>query len=81
MLGPRHVQRRHLSDNANTSTKESSSNSSDNDGGSNVGSGGNEQGRQYSPFTVEGDFTHATQDDDHGCREAGPRIGAIRKQY
>ncbi|CAL2238410.1 unnamed protein product [Prunus armeniaca] len=81
MLGPRQCQRRPLRDYASASRMESSSNSSDNDGGSNAGSGGNEEGRQYSPFTVEADFTHATQDEDHGCREAGPGIGAIGKQY
>ncbi|CAL8167815.1 unnamed protein product [Prunus armeniaca] len=81
MLGPRQCQRRPLRDDASASRMESSSNSSDNDGGSNAGSGGNEEGRQYSPFTVEADFTHATQDEDHGCREAGPGIGAIGKQY
>ncbi|XP_020415442.1 uncharacterized protein LOC18782281 [Prunus persica] len=81
MLGPRQGQRRPLRDDASASRKESSSNSSDNDGGSNAGSGGNEEGRQYSPFTVEDDFTHATQDEDHGCREAGPGIGPIGKQY
>ncbi|CAL8993799.1 unnamed protein product [Prunus brigantina] len=81
MLGPRQGQRRPLRDNASASRMESSSNSSDNNGGSNAGSGGNEEGRQYSPFTVEADFTHATQDEDCGCREAGPGIGAIGKQY
>ncbi|CAL2230049.1 unnamed protein product [Prunus armeniaca] len=81
MLGPRQGQRRPLRDDASASRMESSSNSSDNDGGSNAGSGGNEEGRQYNPFTVEADFTHATQDEDHGCREAGPGIGAIGKQY
>ena len=32
-----------------------------------------------SPFTGEDDFTHATQDDDHGSRRAGPGIGAVGK--
>ncbi|CAL8136761.1 unnamed protein product [Prunus armeniaca] len=81
MLGPMQGQRRPLRDDASASRMESSSNSSDNDTGSNAGSGGNEEGRQYSPFTVEADFTHATQDEDHGCREAGPGIRAIGKQY
>ncbi|CAL2264797.1 unnamed protein product [Prunus armeniaca] len=81
MLGPRQGQRRPFRDDASASRMESSSNSSDNDGGSNARSGGNEEGKQYNPFTVEADFTHATQDKDHGCREAGPGIGAIRKQY
>ena len=35
----------------------------------------------FCPFTVEDDFTHATQDEDHGSRRAGPGIGAIRKPY
>ncbi|KAM1111259.1 hypothetical protein ACFX19_010554 [Malus domestica] len=34
-----------------------------------------------SPFTSEANFTHATQDDDHGSRRAGPGIGAIGKDY
>lgn len=34
-----------------------------------------------SPFTGEANFTHATQDDDHGSRRAGPGIGAIGKDY
>ena len=34
-----------------------------------------------SPFTGEDDFTHATQDEDHGSRRAGPSIGAIGKPY
>ena len=34
-----------------------------------------------SPFTGEDDFTHATQDEDHGSRRAGPGIGAIGKPY
>ncbi|CAL2257810.1 unnamed protein product [Prunus armeniaca] len=81
MLGPRQGQRRPFRDNASASRMESSSNSLDNDGGSNAGSGGNEERRQYNPFTVEADFTHATQDEDHGCRDAGPGIGTIGKQY
>ena len=41
------------------------------------------QQSQYplSPFIGEDDFTHATQDEDHGSRRAGPGIGAIRKPY
>ena len=27
-----------------------------------------------SPFTGENDFTHATQDEDHGSKRAGPGI-------
>ena len=34
-----------------------------------------------SSFTGEDDFTHATQDEDHGSRRASPGIGAIRKPY
>ena len=38
---------------------------------------------QYSlsPFTDEGYFTHATQDEDHRSRRAGPGIRAIGKPY
>ena len=34
-----------------------------------------------SPFSGEDDFTHATQDEDHGSRRAGPGIGAVGKPY
>ena len=34
-----------------------------------------------SPFTGEDDFMHATQDENHGSRRAGPGIGAIGKPY
>ena len=34
-----------------------------------------------SPFTSEDDFTHATQDEDHGSRRASPGIGAIGNPY
>ena len=34
-----------------------------------------------SPFTGEDDFTHATQDEDHGHKRAGPSIGAVGKPY
>ena len=34
-----------------------------------------------SPFTSEDDFTHATQDEDHGSRRVGPSIGTIGKPY
>ena len=33
------------------------------------------------PFTGEDDFTHATQDEDHGFRRAGAGIGVIGKSY
>ncbi|RVW94894.1 hypothetical protein CK203_034577 [Vitis vinifera] len=32
-------------------------------------------------FTCENDFTHCTQDEDHGSRRASPGIGAIGKPY
>ena len=32
-------------------------------------------------FIGEDDFTHATQDEDHGSRRVGPAIGAIGKPY
>ena len=35
----------------------------------------------FSPFTGEDDFTHTTQDEDHGSRRASPDIGAIGKPY
>ena len=53
--------------------------------GSDTGNDGGEiadlQQSQYplSPFNGEDDFTHATQDKDHGFRRADPSIGAIRK--
>ena len=34
-----------------------------------------------SPFIGEANFTHATQDEDHGSRRAGPGIGAIGNDY
>ena len=34
-----------------------------------------------SQFTRESDFTHYTQNEDHGFRRAGPGIGAIGKPY
>ena len=34
-----------------------------------------------SPFIGEDDFTHATQDEDHGSRRAGSCIGAIGNSY
>ena len=34
-----------------------------------------------SSFTSEDDFTHATQDEDHGSKRAGPSIGPIGKLY
>ena len=55
--------------------------------GSDTGNDGGDiadpQQSQYplSPFTGEDDFTHATQDEDHGSRRAGPGVGAIGKPY
>ena len=34
-----------------------------------------------SPFIGEDDFTHATQDENHGFRRVGAGIGAIGKPY
>ena len=34
-----------------------------------------------SPFTGEEQFTHTTQDEDHGSRAAGIGIGAIGKKF
>ena len=53
------------------------------DTGNNDGDITDRQISQYplSPFNGEDDFTHATQDEDHGSRRAGPGIGAIRKPY
>ncbi|RVW18754.1 hypothetical protein CK203_098147 [Vitis vinifera] len=54
------------------------------DGGDNGGGDIDEcRHSQYpiSQFTCENDFTHCTQDEDHGSRRAGPGIGAIRKPY
>ena len=44
---------------------------------------GERQQSQYpvSQFTCENDFTHCTQDEDHGSRRAGPSIRAIGKHY
>ena len=55
--------------------------------GSDTGNDGGDiadsQQSQYplSPFTGEDDFTHATQDEGHGSRRAGPGVGAIGKPY
>ena len=54
------------------------------DGGHNGGEDIDErQHSQYliNQFTCENDFTHCTQDEDHGSRRAGPGIGAIGKPY
>ena len=34
-----------------------------------------------SPFTGEQYYTHATQDEDHGSRDAGQGFGAVGKNY
>ena len=57
-----------------------------NDGSDTGNDGGDNADRQQSeyplsPFIGEDDFTHATQDEDHGSRRAGPCIGAIGKPY
>ena len=57
-----------------------------NDGSDTGNDGGDITDRQISqyplsPFTGEDDFTHATQDEDHGSKRAGPGIGAIGKPY
>ncbi|RVW64721.1 hypothetical protein CK203_066474 [Vitis vinifera] len=54
------------------------------DGGDN--GGGDIDERRHSQylinqFTCENDFTHCTQDEDHGSRRAGPGIGAIGRPY
>ena len=55
--------------------------------GSDIGNdGGDNADRQQceyplSLFTGEDDFTHATQDEDHESRRAGPGIGAVGKPY
>ena len=57
-----------------------------NDGSDTGNDGGDNADRQQSeypliPFTGENDFTHATQDEDHGSRRDGPGIGAIGNPY
>ena len=57
-----------------------------NDGSDTGNDGGDIADRQISQyslssFTGEDDFTHATQDEDHGSRRAGPGIGAIGNPY
>ena len=36
---------------------------------------------KLSPFTGEKYYTHATQDEDHGIRNVGPRIDTVGKDY
>ena len=57
-----------------------------NDGSDTENDGGDIENRQISqyplsPFTSEDDFTHATQDEDHGSRKVGPGFEAIGKPY
>ena len=57
-----------------------------NDGSDTGNDGGDNADRQQSeyplsPLTGEDDFTHATQDEDHGSRRDGPGIGAIGNPY
>ena len=57
-----------------------------NDGSDTGNDGGDIVDRQISQyplslFTSEDDFIHATQDEDHGSRRAGPSIGAIGNPY
>ena len=57
-----------------------------NDGSDTGNDGGDNADRKQSkyslsPCTGEDDFTHATQDEDHGSRRAGPGIGAVGKPY
>ena len=41
-----------------------------------------QQSRQpLTPFTCEDDFTHCTQNEDHGSRRVNPGVGAIGKPY
>ena len=51
--------------------------------GNDDGDNADRQQSEYplSPLTGKDDFTHATQDEDHGFRRAGAGIGAIRKPY
>ncbi|RVW44978.1 hypothetical protein CK203_077967 [Vitis vinifera] len=54
------------------------------DGGDNGGGDIDESRHSQYPinqFTCENDFTHCTQDEDHGSRRAGPSIGAIGRPY
>ncbi|KAL6312341.1 hypothetical protein AAG906_007990 [Vitis piasezkii] len=54
------------------------------DGGDNGGGDIDERRHSQYPisqFTCENDFTHCTQDEDHGSRRAGPSIGAIGRPY
>ncbi|RVW62088.1 hypothetical protein CK203_058940 [Vitis vinifera] len=54
------------------------------DGGDNGGGDIDERRHSQYPisqFTCENDFTHCTQDEDHGFRRASPGIGAIGRPY
>ena len=55
-----------------------------NDGGDNAGEDIQERLQSQYPisqFTYENNFTHYTQDENHGSRRVGPSIGAIGKPY
>ena len=76
--------------NENSSTRSGGSSSIRGDDSGSYGGGGDDVGVQdyngsqpghMSPFTCEPNFTHATQDGDHGSRRAGSGIGAIGKHY
>ena len=56
------------------------------DGSDTGNDGGDNADRQQSEYPLslfigEDDFTHATQDEDHGSKRASAGIGAIRKPY
>ncbi|KAM2916542.1 hypothetical protein FF1_045441 [Malus domestica] len=85
---PQH--RADTNDSSSTRSGDSPTTKGGNDEGhSGAGGSGGGYGNYYgpppsgymSPFTGEANFTHATQDDDHGSRRAGPGIGAIGKDY
>ena len=67
----------------NSSSVDRSSNDGSDGGGKNVGEYeyNSPSPLPLSPFTGEKQFTHATQDEDHGSRAAGVGIGVIRKTF
>ncbi|KAM1826106.1 hypothetical protein ACFX13_025498 [Malus domestica] len=85
---PQH--RADTNDSSSTRSGDSPTTGGGNDEGhSGAGGSGGGYGNYYGPpppgfmssFTGKANFTHATQDDDHGSRRAGPGIGAIGKDY
>ncbi|XP_050151641.1 uncharacterized protein LOC126626366 [Malus sylvestris] len=85
---PQH--RADTNDSSSTRSGDSPTTGGGNDEGhSGAGGSGGGYGNYYgppppvymSPFTGEANFMHATQDDGHGSRRAGPGIGAIGKYY